>query len=215
MNMTAIDIETIPDPGLPATLMPTDEECAAPSNWKDDDKIAEKVSENREKKINQFGLSPITGKILMIGFLKFDTEPGNDIVTETIFSSVGRDYKEFLTEAAHYLDNEVIHVVTYRGKKFDLPYMMYQFALNQIPCGTRIPELCKKYSNSPSLDLYDFLGEDGSLSKHAYRFGGSPYGKGSEVALLHHQRRYDEIAKHLSSDLQETARIAKAFAPYM
>lgn len=213
--LTACDIETIADPGLPPSLMPNEDDIKAPSNWKDPEKIAAYEAEKRDKLFDGFGLSPITNKILMIGFLKFDVMAPNADPQVTIFSSQQGDYKEFLQQVADYMDSEVRHYVSYNGKKFDFQNMLAHFALNRIRCSTNFGQLLQKYKNHPHWDLFLTVGEHGSLEKWAHRFGGNPVGKGSQVASLYNQGRFDEISDHLTSDLIETARLASFFAPYV
>ena len=69
----AIDIET---EGLPlAAIQHLKPEFKAPANYKDEAKIRESILEQEKKWLEGAALSPMTGKILVIGFKTFGKDP--------------------------------------------------------------------------------------------------------------------------------------------
>jgi hypothetical protein len=65
-NRTLFDIETGPrDQQILAALMPA---FSAPANYKDPEKIAANIAEQKNKWLEQAALSPVTGRVIVIGF---------------------------------------------------------------------------------------------------------------------------------------------------
>jgi DNA polymerase elongation subunit (family B) len=125
MNRNSLDIETAPQPLEDIVhLRPLFE---APSNWKDPDKIAEKIAEQQRKWIADAALSPITGRVLVIGAKPFGGTP-------VTFEG---DEAPMLHEFWQYVNAERVFD-TYYGHNlhaFDIPFLIKRSWLH----GIRVP----------------------------------------------------------------------------
>lgn len=159
---------------------------SAPSNYKDPSVIERYVTEQKSKESDKFALSPLTGKIILIGLLTDKVPPLN----ENDFSKYLIDNKEvyyigITGEERHILTtfwklfawfgiNDSI-LVTYNGKEFDLPFIIKRTLIVNAEIDSTMKRIdmnnyLMKYKNTPHLDLYNWLGS-GSLVEWSYRLG--------------------------------------------
>lgn len=217
MSYIALDLETIADPGLPPELMPGEDEVSAPSNYKDPAKIAEYVKEKRQSIIDKFALDPLRCQIIAVGMSVYEINGHEPTITDSkIFTYKGGSYKTFLQETADYLGEGLRQriLVTFNGKKFDLPVLRVHYAMNQINFRGHFGILLRRFAPEHHLDLHEQL-DLGSLAKLTKRFGRSTYGSGSDVGIQHKKGEWAEIEKHLEEDVKQTINLHADFNVYL
>ena len=141
-----LDIET--GPGALCDIEPLLKPGKAPANYKDPEKIAAYLEEDRQKQIDQGALEATTGVILCVTVAQGDAEPevfGDDneqgLVEETLR----------MMETAH-ADNGGIVFVTFRGHGFDLPFLIRR----AWRYGIRVPKLLMQRFMRPTfVDLFE------------------------------------------------------------
>lgn len=117
-----LDIETIPNLDV-IHLLPEPE--VALGNLVDPVKIEAKKSEAKKKQIASMGLSPLTGKVACIGLHMVD---GGRVI-------IGGDEGDVLTEAYNAINADV-HLFTFNGKAFDLPFIFKRGIILRLPWAT-------------------------------------------------------------------------------
>jgi predicted PolB exonuclease-like 3'-5' exonuclease len=116
---TILDLETRPDFGT-ANQANIFNKIKAPSNWTDPEKIKRNVEKKKQKLINELALKPWFARVVVVNIKEAD----KDLVTYTI-----DDYSEKeLIEIAYKAIFDTIQygktLVTFNGKKFDIPVIM-------------------------------------------------------------------------------------------
>lgn len=179
--MLTIDIETyrdtLPDNYLQYKLG----NISAPATYKDPEKIERYITDAKAEALNKLALSPLTGRIILIGLL-FDKDP--QLSNQTQYSinmkpvwyvPIQGDEKDILNKFwmtfNKYIFNDV-DIVSFNGKAFDLPFIMNRTLINNVQMPRKIPmgDYLNKYRHSPHLDVYNWFGS-GSLVEWAYRLG--------------------------------------------
>lgn len=148
-TMVVFDIETMGNPGDVIEFMP---EFSAPSNWKDEEKIAAIVAEQKEKWLDEIALDPDLGKIRAIGFayLEQSTVVPASFEPEILMGNEEKMLGRFWTLA---VDANLL--VGYNILNFDFLYLLRRtMALGLRVAG--IPNL-RRYQTRPIRDLYGIL----------------------------------------------------------
>lgn len=200
------DLETLAIDGAASLAEPV----SAPSNWKDEAKIAAYVAEKQQAQIARAGLYPWTNRIIALGWC----EETDETERVEVCGSEARE-RAVLTEfLEHIVDNRgaVIPLVTFNGLAFDLPTLMARARL----LGVRCPELSIDRYRSPHPDLMQILTFRGaldarSLTWFAKRFGldTSDAFSGKEIATLYEDGNWDAIKAHCASDVRLTRQLAE------
>jgi len=121
VNSLYFDIET---EGLPDAVDAMDPaEFAAPSSWKDPEKIAAKVQENKDKAKRQAALSAITGRVLAVGYAMED-EPVQ------ILEGEERDMLDQLFVVMKHTVNHGGRIFGFNIIGFDLPFLAQRAAIS-------------------------------------------------------------------------------------
>ncbi|MHB8362861.1 MAG: ribonuclease H-like domain-containing protein [Patescibacteria group bacterium] len=196
---------------------------SAPSNYKDQSKIDAYI-ENEKKKVNEkAALSPLTGKIILIGILTDATENhGTSIATEVgiVDYSVAQDTNEkfllqqFWEMLSDLWDNGHQPLVTYNGKQFDLPYIISRSTIMGLTKPNLLPsmkQLLSKYDSRDHIDLFQTLnpnyGDYSSLNEWSYLTGDSnvlEHNNASEIANWYETGQMDKIIEKNKMDLFKT-----------
>ena len=192
----------------------------APVNYKDPVKIEESIKEQQATALNSFALSPLTGKIILIGMLVDCLHTG---ATESDYTKyrvadadmyyVGLDNtneKELLTEfwkifSYHNLNTPLL--ITFNGKKFDLPYILHRSAILGIdpPRKIRMQPYLSKYDNTMHFDVYNWF-DGGSLVEWSYKLGltESLARDGNKIGGWYEEGNMDLIKDKNKIDLAQT-----------
>jgi hypothetical protein len=192
-----LDIETIARPGA-EVLLP---EPQAPSNYKDEAKIAKYIEEARAKQVEKMALDKRTCQIATIGFSAGDILSDAFDVSEPLFGDAER---KLLIGFWAFVSGYAIHdrplLVGFNIYNFDLPIIIRRSCLLGVK--PTVQWQAHKYQQEPVLDLMqEWVGWDGFCSlKDVCRECGipEPEGDGADVATMTPEER---IA-HCKSDVE-------------
>lgn len=201
--MIFFDIETAP---LPAEeieyLLP---EFSAPANYKDPDKIAASIAEQKVIWLERGALSPMTGRVLAIGLM----EAGSDEVLIHHGDDEAALLKAFLDDAGDFIGGPL---VGWNVKGFDIPFVsrrLWRYGMRPPKWWTTRPgwgkepmviDLMEEWKcgdyKAPHTKLdhaAKFLGLDGKTGAHAKDFG-KLYIEDRESALAYLKRDVEIVA---------------------
>ena len=205
--------------------------------------INEKVNPKNEKDIDvneTMGLSPYTGKIVVIGTLDSEIDRGavyylnpegvkDDSETKGIIYRAYSTEKELLNKFWEIAD-KYSTFVTYNGRMFDIPYILIRSAIHNVKPTKDLMRGRYLYQQSPKavhIDLYDQLAFYGSFR---FKTGGSLHMAckafsikspkdggidGSMVTTMFNDKKYQEIAKYNSRDLWATKSLYEKWQKYL
>jgi len=143
-----IDIETVAYDNAHECLEPFMEEMKT-RNKKDLEKLAEEITEKKAKMIRKSALTPMASKVVAIGFghvnLKDMDNPFDEDVTscETELLLIENEDERGLLLRAKEVMDKYNEYVTFNGRGFDFPYLMFRGAINNVPFNLPIG----KYNN--------------------------------------------------------------------
>lgn len=207
MDVLVFDIETGPE--VEAVLAAMEPEFSAPSNFKDPDKIAEKIEAQRAAWRDKAALCATTGRVLAIGTMLDDEVELLVIDPEEGFSEADL-LEAFWQRAAP--DGIWRHLIGFNSNRFDIPFLIrrsYKLGVD-VPYGA----LNGRYLNSRFIDLMESwkLGDyqaSISLDRLAKHLGvGAKNGDGARFAELLEQDRAAAL-DYLRNDIQMTAAVAR------
>lgn len=138
------DIETIADPAQFGLI----EEPAAPSNYKDPDKIAVYVAEKKAKLVERAGLDPDTGRVHAIAMC-IDRGP-MEVMTSFKVPEV-----DMLTKFWSWFRTVSGHCAGYNIIRFDLPFLLRRSMALRVKVGIEVD--LRKYRVEPTTDLMAIL----------------------------------------------------------
>ena len=182
-----------------------------------------KTEEEAEEVKNRLGLSPFTARIVAIGMLNPDSNQGkvlyeapkeeptftSDGLVEFVSCTEEQILAQFWETVGHY--NQLI---TFNGRSFDGPFLMLRSALLGIrPVRNLIPY---RYSAREHCDLLDQLTFYGATRRFSLDFYCKAFGikspkeegvAGPDLAALHADGRFMEIAEYCLRDVRATAEL--------
>lgn len=173
----------------------------------------EELEARKAELIERFGLDPTTGRVIVIGLV--ESESG---VEKTFHDS---SEKKLLSEFWRWLAAERPSVVvTFNGKRFDVPFLNIRSAVHGLEPRVVIP--MDRYSTSPHFDVREVLeGNErhrrGSLDYFCAIFGiDSPKAEldGSRVAEAYVEGRIEEIVRYCLADCHATAALYRRLRPF-
>lgn len=214
--MLIIDIETYRNLNRPDFLKYKLGDVSAPSNYKDPEKIAQYKAEQSAKLLGKAALSPLTGKIILIG-MKKDDEPFNYLgLSSTSHGINNPDEKAMLQIFWDILFNNADIIYTYNGKEFDFPFIFARSLLLDVKPTISWNELTNKYNNRVHVDLSHLLGE-GKLQEWSYLLGetNTLASEGNMVDEWYGVGNYQAIIDHCHADILNTYAIAKRIAEWV
>lgn len=180
----------------------------------------------REAVPGRMGLSPGTGRIIVIGMLNVTAEKGGMFVEGRNkgwceggpqgFMRFDGDERELLTEFWRMIGgHNAARIVTYNGRGFDGPYLMLRSAMLGVAPSRNL--VGYRYAVSPHCDLAEVLGFQGavrtqfSLDYWCRRFGiTSPKEQGldgSQVQSVYESGGLDDIVDYCARDVVATAEL--------
>lgn len=197
--MTFFDIESCSQP--PEVLERIAPKFSAPGNYKDPDKIAANIAEQKEAWMQRGALSPLTGRVLCVGVME-----GEDF---RVFDG-GGDERKLLLQIAELFQSER-KFAGFNCRTFDCPFLIKRAWL----LGVTPPIAWNHQWNRSDkfTDLRDVwqCGDrqaDGSLDVVSRFFGGDgKNGSGKDFATLWNANK-DVAVEYLENDLKITKHIA-------
>jgi 3'-5' exonuclease len=209
MRKLFFDIETAPDMSVPDELLPKEEDLKL-GNVKDPEKRAAAVEEKLAKEYERMGLTPLTGRVIAIGY-KIDGKPAKVLFGQEEYQLI----LSFWDAVRKALDDnwagEMPTLITFNGKSFDLPYLWLASVRHGIVPALDYTRYSAKYRDD-HLDLKMFLSDNfgmrGTLSDWAIRYGiKAPEGSGKEIFDLFVAGNWKAIAKHCKDDVEVLAKL--------
>lgn len=166
MRIFAFDLETIPNQSIPDECKPAfNPSSVKTGNIKDPVKIQEKIKEQEQVFIDglskTMSIDPALCQLCLFAGIEFDTEK-DEIIKEHILyvDDENDDYEPVfhgweLLIAAYY---ERIPIVTFNGKGFDFPIMLFRAIQQDINVDMKAyDELTYRYINDRHYDLLQLL----------------------------------------------------------
>lgn len=207
-RFTIIDVSTAPIPECGEYL----DDCEAPANYKDPEKIAAYKAEARQKALDKAALDPDLCRITGIGLMHCGvTVSGPDV-------SLCRDEdeeREALTRVTQLLAKVAVHyapLVGYNALRFDWPVLQRRAWYLGVPLILDVDRY-----RTPHVDLSERLTQHGmlqskSLGFYAKRLQWTDLQKplsGAEEARVHETGQWDELRASLVHDVTATFRLAQ------
>ena len=211
--MIAIDIETAKDD------LETSQEGWYVSKRADKRlKDPAKIKANGERVMESFPLSPLTGKIILIGIISDsnigDMLKANTDAPGTFVLQIGLDgktEKEMLETFWNIISTGMARghrLVTFNGKKFDLPFIFARSLFTGVPKPNSLRTMdsfLNKYNTVAHVDVFVTVGEKGSQSEWANKLlPDEPLSSdGHLIPKWYTEGMYDEIISKNYLDLKQ------------
>ena len=160
-----------------------------------------KVEANRKKVANMFALSPLTGRIILSGFIESESNNyiaigGDNVSEKRIIRETIQRLNEFLLDG--------FRMITFGGKRFDLPFLMVRTLIqgltDECQIKTSYPDLISPFRYQ-HLDYETIL--PGGLAEIAYHMDEHMtwVNDGSKIAQYYDEKRFDLIRDKNLTDL--------------
>lgn len=219
--MIVFDIETVKD-DMEAGQLAWFSRKLIDKRLKDPEKIDAAMAEASDK----FGLSPLTGKIILIGILSDAKLPGLEPLGGMYLGQLGLNgtpENENISAFWNLMSlglSQGQRLVSYNGKKFDLPFLFGRSLFHGLPkpqALRTIDDFISKYKSTFHLDIFNTLGEYGTQSEWANRLNISPTlaSDGKNIQEWYNTGKFDEIKEKNKLDLTELASIARLVEPWV
>lgn len=208
MNPITVDIETVAIADADTYLEPV----SAPSNYKDPEKIAAYIAEERVRQLDRAALDLDLNRIIALGI----KEPGQPTFVMTEHDTTEVQMLTLLWEQWGAYQNRQPMLVTFNGLKFDVPVLMRR----SLYLNVKSPYLQRgrfKNQHPHILDLYTELSEDGNVPAKGLQFylqrfgypGGGQDVTGKDIRQLYADGNWQAIADHCREDVDGTAWLAE------
>lgn len=200
MKTLVLDIETFSIANADAFLEPV----SAPSNYKDEAKIAAYCAERRVELLARCALDPDLCRIVAIG-LSDDTGDRVSLVEDE------QDEHGTLCEAWGAIQRADI-LIGFNLLAFDLPVLIRRSQYLGLP----VPLLNLDKYRTPHVDLIERLSFNGKIKAHSLDFYCARFGilsddphDGADIDALVKAGEWDAIAAHCRSDIAKTKALAE------
>ena len=172
------------------------------------------IEKHTETARNKFALDSRTGRIIMIGF-----HMGVDGFMQ--FGKNNESEAKILRNAWEYMNTKLSEgriLVSFGGKRFDLPFMLKRSILNklEIPLRFSYSQLIHRYTFYPHTDLEKVV-EDGGLAEWSYLIGESTTWEndGHLIAKYYEEQNMDWIAQKNLTDMDNTLELYRRFEKWL
>ena len=211
LRYLVLDLETLPIDSAADFVSVAD--IAAPSNYKDEEKIAAYCEAERVKRIAAAALDMDLARVCALGITSdgtVDTVMAKDEATE-------RDLFLDLAASIARADREPVQIITFNGFKYDLPLLMRRARYLDVD----FPRINLDRYRSPHTDLYEELTMRGAIKAHGLRWYMRRHGwtdlldadplkdGGADVSQAAAEGRWEDIAAHVRVDVMGTYRLAQ------
>lgn len=186
------------------------EPLSAPSNYKDEQKIADYIREAEAERALRFALDPDCCRIVAFGY--HDIGNGDPIVALCSTEFEERQQLRLFWES--FVQQET-RLITYNGHRFDLPVLVMRSLYLDVPHPAI--QFAPPWKAWPHVDLWEKLSLNGarkdvkSLRFYAKRFGIPIYDDitGKDVAAMVAAGEWRKIENHCLFDLDVTRALAE------
>jgi 3'-5' exonuclease len=180
---------------------------AAPSNWKDPEKIAANIKEQQIAALGKCALDPDLCRIVALGL--FWSEGNHDVLTERDGDEAWM-LKQFWDAIGPY---PYPRLIGFNVIGFDLPVIVRR---SQYLGVKTKPIQMGRYRHPDVDDLMTILNFDGTTKTHGLKFYAKRFGitvddavDGKDIAALVAAGEWDKVTSHCRSDLFTTAALAR------
>ncbi len=190
-----------------------------------------KTDEERVDAIQKLALSPLTAQILAIGMLNPDTNQGKVYyqgpgepeasvdggLVMLVPSTEQEILEQFWKSVQHYRQ-----IVTFNGRGFDCPFVMLRSAMLEVKPTRNL--MGNRYAVHEHCDLLEQLSFYGASRKYNLDFYCRSFGitspkeegiSGLDVARLHEEKRFRDIAEYCMRDVKATAELFRRWSTHL
>lgn len=203
MTTVVFDFETIPNQKLIPRAANLRDTLEPPGNYKNEDTIEAWKDKQMEDMVSKMALHPMTGEICAAGYIKLK---GNEEIDRGVIRSDLNGEAALLEEFTEVL-NGYTKLISFNGKKFDVPYYHVRSRLN----GTDFRTLpTNPYDQTRHIDLMLEIGSPMKLDviRSWYGMEKRTESLGNVVWDLYQQGKFLEIADHCQDDVDATTELA-------
>lgn len=207
MKTIFLDLETCPSEKL-INLFTS--KIKAPKTYKDPEKIAAYIEEKKADLVKQMSVDVDFCEIKCIG-IKVDDEPAK-IISLPDLVKLFNDHIEVKAELASEYKERVVNfrLVTFNGKKFDLPVIIREAIRNGIEAPFKeLKAWTKRYQVSNHIDLMELINDNDYKSLDLYS---QIYLGESKEEINFETCSKEELEKHCLSDVEMTAKLYSLFS---
>lgn len=231
MKIFAMDIETVPCRDLPEECVPKfDPDEVKLGNLKDPVKIQAKLTEAEvsftESLSKTMSLDPALAQLCVFVGIKYDTQ-AETIIDEHIYYADDDhdDYEAIFHGWELIVDSyyERVPIVTFNGKSFDLPVMLFRAIQQDVPIDLKTyDELTYRYQNQHHYDLLQMLSGWEKNKWHKLDFYLKLFGlqdkndmDGSMVYPLYQAGEHDKIKEYCRNDVIANCELFTRVEPWI
>lgn len=206
MRHIVLDVETAAIADVETYLEPV----SAPSNYRDESKIAAYIAEETKRQLDRAALDIDLARLVALGW-----DDGKDSGVYIIRDEVAE--RTILGEFWHrfwpvYVPGNTI-AVTFNGLGYDLPLLLRR----SLYLGVTAPKLqLDRYKHVDVIDLLALLNLDGRLKSHSLRFYAQRFGisvddesTGADTGGLVAAGDWEAVEAHCAADVATTKALAK------
>lgn len=205
-NYLVLDIATAPldDAGDYLT-----DPIEAPSNYKDEAKIAAYIANARQAKLDKAALDPDLCRISGVAFAWGPESPSVDPVVHVRLAN-DEDESDMLLELTDAIDPSTV-LVGFNSRSFDWRVLMRR----ALYLGVKFPRINVDRYRSTHVDLFDVLSDKGTGTAHSLQFYVKRFGwtdlskplEGAAEAQVFQTGDWDNLALSLSHDVLASYRL--------
>jgi len=208
MRHLILDVETVAIDDVATYLEPV----SAPSNYKDEAKIAAYIAEETKRQIDKAALDIDLARIVCLGFqLAGDEVPQTLLMKDELQETelLGRFWDTFWKV---YIPGHTV-AVTFNGLAYDLPLLLRR----SLYLGVTAPKLqLDRFRHPDAIDLMQILCLDGRLKMHGLQFYANRFKipveqdiTGADIGKAVADGDWAAVERHCAADVQTTYLLAK------
>jgi len=211
MRHLIIDVETVAIDDVATYLEPV----SAPSNYKDEAKIAAYIAEETKRQTDKAALDIDLARIVAIGYyIEFPDQSvdGNVLLCKDETQEMTNLGKLWDTFWKVYVPGGTV-AVTFNGLAYDLPLLLRR----SLYLGVTAPKLqLDRYKHIDAIDLMQILCMDGRLKMHGLQFYANRFKipveqdiTGADIGAAVAAGDWAAVERHCAADVQTTYLLAK------
>jgi len=211
MRHLVIDVETVAIPDVATYLEPV----SAPSNYKDEAKIAAYIAEETKRQTDKAALDIDLARIVAIGYyIEFPDQSvdGNVLLCKDETQEMTNLGKLWDTFWKVYVPGGTV-AVTFNGLAYDLPLLLRR----SLYLGVTAPKLqLDRFRHPDAIDLMQILCLDGRLKMHGLQFYANRFKipveqdiTGADIGAAVAAGDWAAVERHCAADVQTTYLLAK------
>ena len=215
MRYLIFDIETIPQPELPA---PVNEEVLR--RTRKEVERGERSTEEAENFVRS--ISPFFGRVVAIG-LRLYNESRSETKDKVIAESTEKATLQAFFETINHPNSQDLRFVHYNGLNFDVPFLMIRAAIHGLPIQNPRFLNLRRFSYDPHVDVMQFLsrwqreGISLELASHSFGIPSPKEGQvtGDSVAAAFERGELAAVSDYVMRDVEATYQLFLKIKPYL